>query len=69
MTFLSRTGLSTERNDGMTWHEYAPCCVADEPGLLLEEKAALTCQTGNWPHNARAWDLLPRWQRAQVQPR
>jgi hypothetical protein len=65
MTFLSRTGLSTECHEGRKWTQYEPGSIA-EVGLTLEEKAALTCQTGNWPHNDRAWARLPRWQRAEL---
>jgi hypothetical protein len=63
----SRTGVEMWEANGRRWFESAPCCVSPV-AISLEDKAALTCRTGNWPANGRAWSRLPRWQRAKVRP-
>ncbi len=64
--YASRTGVSLERDaEGRTWHESAPGEFA-AVGVSLDIKAELTTQTGHWPSNDRAWNMLPRWQRADL---
>lgn len=64
----SRTGIEMWEENGRRWFEYHPGLVSPV-AITLEEKAALTCHTGHWPTNGRAWLRLPRWQRAEVRPR
>lgn len=63
----SRTGIELLEHNGRRWFEYSECLVSPV-AITLEDKAALTCKTGNWSHNYRAWLLLPQWQRAVVKP-